>query len=190
MKAARALALILLAGAVSGTPAAAASFALGEAEKVEAIRFGERSVTTETFGAEWSFSSSAGEVTVMTPFYRLALAARQAAFKQTPLKPAEIEKLLRADWGRLVFWVSLSGPRSDFARFYAPVLAAGRDEVRAAFVQNERTALRQADGRYLARCVYGFPTAPLSAKGRFALVVRDRDAREVARFPLDLATIR
>jgi len=185
------LALGLLACLGPAAPAAAVSFTLGGEEQAEAIRLGERSVSTEeVFGTEWTQSTAAGEIVVMTPFHRLALAARQNAFKEKPMTPADVDKVLREDRGRLVFWVSLRGPRRDFARFYAPVLAAGRAEVKPSLVQNERSPLREADGRYLARCVYGFATATLSEKARVVLVVRDRDGTEVARFPLDLAAMR
>ncbi len=182
--------LVLLACAARSAPAAAVSFTLTEREQAEAIHVGERSVTAETFGGEWVRSTGAGEVTVMTPFHRLALAARQAAFKQNTMTPADVEKLLREDRGRLVFWVSLRGPRGDFARFYEPVLQVGAGELRPSFVQNERSALREPDGRYLARSVYGFSTATLGTTAGVVLVVRDPDGNEVARFPVDLASIR
>lgn len=185
------VALGVLACSVWACPAAAASFTLTEPEQAEAIKLGERSVTAEdVFGAEWTQTSSAGEATVMTPFHRLALAARQNAFKQKPMTPADVDKILREDKGRLVFWVSVRGPRGDFARFYEPVLLAGGTELKPSFVQNERSALREPDGRYLARCVYGFSTTTLNPKGRVVLVVRDRDGKEVARFSVDLAAIR
>jgi hypothetical protein len=126
----------------------------------------------------------------MTPFHRLALAARRATFKQTPLAPRDIENTLREDKGRLVFWATLRGARVDFARFYVPALFVGGREVRSTFVQNERTALRQADGTYLARCLYGFATETVDPRARAVLVVRDPDGRDVARFPVDLATMR
>ena len=44
-------------------------------------------------------------------------------------------------------WVSLRGGSEDFARYYVPRLLAGDREIKAAFVQNERTAIRQDDGR-------------------------------------------
>jgi len=43
-------------------------------------------------------------------------------------------------------------------------------------VQNERTAIRQENGRYLARCVYWFPTKDLTGTARPVLVVRDAEA--------------
>jgi hypothetical protein len=191
MARARVALLVLITCAVSGAPAAAASFILTAREQAEAIRTGERSVTSETFAGEWWSSSEAGDVTVMTPFLRLALAARQAAFKQKPITRADVDKVLREDRDRLVFWVSLRGSRGDFARFYTPGLLAGAGgELRPTFVQNERSARRQEEGRYLAHCVYGFATATLNPKGRVVLVVRDQDGREVTRFSVDLASIR
>ena len=70
----------------------------------------------------------------------------------------------------------------------------GRQEaIRAgerSFVQNERTAHRQDNGRYLARCVYGFPTADLDGRARASLIVVDGDGRDVSTFALDLAKMR
>jgi hypothetical protein len=127
---------------------------------------------------------------VLTPFHRLVLAARHAAFRNEPLKPDEPDRLLSEQRDRLVFWASLHGPREDFARFYTPRLRVGDREIEPAFVQNERTAVREADGRYLARCVYAFPTRNLAETSRVTLVVRDVDGRDVGRFTLDLSTMR
>ena len=106
------------------------------------------------------------------------------------LAPGEPERLLREQQDRLLLWARLHGPHEGFARFYSPRLLVGDGEVEPAFVQNERTALRQADGRYLARCVYGFPTRDLMGTSPVALVVRDADGRDVSRFTIDLSTMR
>ena len=50
--------------------------------------------------------------------------------------------------------------------------------------------MRQDDGRYLARCVYSFPTRYLTGTSRVALVVRDGDGRDVSRFTIDLSAMR
>src|SRR5207244_1214517 len=110
--------LVLLACAARSAPAAAVSFTLTEREQAEAIHVSERSVTAETFGSEWVQSTGAGEVTVMTPFHRLALAARQAAFKQNTMKPADVA---RHDGGRRA-----GGPRSGWQRSGA---VSGRSRV-------------------------------------------------------------
>ena len=57
-------------------------------------------------------------------------------------------------------------------------------------MQNERTAIRQDDGGFLARCVYGFPIQDLTGRDRLALVVADADGRDVTRFTIDLAGMR
>jgi hypothetical protein len=182
---------LMLAGLVAWpNRAGAVSFVLGDGDRAEAIRVGQRSVTQETLGTEWTLTTGTGELTVVTPFHRLALAARRAAFNQTTLTPRDIENVLREDRGRLVFWATLHGGRVNFARFYAPALVVGGREVQPTFVQNERTALRQADGTYVARCAYGFATDALDPRARVVLVVRDPDGREVARFPVDLAAMR
>ena len=174
-----------------GPSALAASFALTPDERAEALRVGARSATVETFDAEWRVANSAGDnVTVLTPFYRLVLAARHAAFRNEPMKPGEPERLLREQQDRLLLWARLHGPHEGFARFYSPRLLVGDGEVEPAFVQNERTAVRQDDGRYLARCVYSFPTRTLTGTSRVALVVRDADGRDVSRFAIDLSTMR
>jgi len=128
---------------------------------------------------------------VLTPFHRLALAARNAAFKKEVLRPRQIEALLKEHHGKLLFWARLHGTRADFARWYRPVLVArGREAIEPSFVQNEHTALRLEDGRYRARCLYTFPTAGLSLNERVMLLVRDHDGRSVARFTVDLGAMR
>src|SRR5438552_17798348 len=97
MARARVALLVLVACAVWGAPAASASFILTAPEQAEAIRTGQRSVTTETFAGEWWSSSQAGDVTAMTPFLRLALAARPAAFNQNPIARVDVDKVPRQD---------------------------------------------------------------------------------------------
>jgi hypothetical protein len=184
-------ALVVLAAALLAVgDVAAASFTLTDADKRAAMQVGERSTTSEDFGREWRVSDDAGDVTVLTPFHRLAVAARHAAFKNEPLKPAEVERVMKKDANRLVVWVSLRGRTEGFARHYAPRLMQGTREIRPAFVQNERTALRQEDGAYLARCVYGFPIRDLDGKATVALIVADVEGRDVGRFTIDLSSMR
>jgi len=184
-------ALLMLAVLVVASEAPAASFTLTEADKRAAIHTGERSVTSEAFDREWRVSNGGGETaTVVTPFHRLAVAARHATFKNDPLKPTDVDRLVKEDAGRLVLWVSLRGRSEEFARFYVPRLVAGEREIKASFVQNERTAARQEDGGYMARCVYGFPIQDLTGRAKVALVVADPDGRDVSRFTIDLASMR
>ena len=129
-------------------------------------------------------------LTVITPFHRLVLAARNAAFKNERMKDREPEKLLREQQDRLVIWANLRGPREDFARFFVPRILLGDREIEPSFVQNERTAVRTEDGSYLARCVYGFPVKEIAPKSRVILVVRAPDGRDVSRFTIDLASMR
>jgi hypothetical protein len=172
-------------------PAAAASFALAEADRLDAMRAGQKSIALDDFGAEWRARDAAGQtLLVMTPYHRLALAARNAAYKREELKPREIESLLKGSQNTLTFWVTLRGGRADFARSFEPVLVGGPAEVKASFVQNERTALREEDGRYAARCLYVFPAEGVSPRGRVTLLVRDADSKEMAKFTVDLSTMR
>jgi hypothetical protein len=171
--------------------ASAASFTLGSEARSDAVRVGARSVTSESFDAEWRVVNPAGDsVSVITPFHRLVLAARHAAFKNERLKDEEGDKLLRSQQDRLVIWAQLRGPREDFARFYAPRIVQGDREIAPAFVQNERTAVRADGGGFLARCVYRFPTKDLTASERLLLIIRDADGRDVSRFTIDLASMR
>jgi len=182
--------LVIVAALIAVGEAAAASFTLGDADKRAAMGVGERGTTSEDFDREWRLSHDGGDVSVLTPFHRLAVAARHAAFKNESLKPAEIERVLKKDAGRLVVWVSLRGRSEDFARYYAPRLMQGTREIRPAFVQNERTAVRQDDGVYVARCVYGFPVRDLDGRARVALLVADADGRDVSRITIDLSAMR
>jgi len=183
--------LVLAAGLIGVAPGEAVSFALTDHDREQAVRAGMKSVVTEEFGKEWRFTDASGQtLTVMTPFHRLALASRNSTFRSRELKPKDVEALMKDYEGKLAFRVTLRGGKTDFARFYAPTLVAGAQEVKASFVQNERTALREDDGRYAAQCLYVFPAERLNPKGRVVLVVKDADEREVAKFTVDLAAMR
>jgi hypothetical protein len=172
-------------------PADAALFTLMPRDRDEAVRVGRRSVTAEDWGGEWRVDGGAGQlVTVMTPFHRLALAARNSAFQDKELKPRDIESLLRDQQGKVVLWATLRGARVDFARFYTPALVARQQEIKASFTQNERTALRGEDGQYTARCLYVFPAEGLDPRSTVTLLVRDGEEKVVARFTVDLSTMR
>jgi hypothetical protein len=175
-----------------GQPLDAASFALAPSEREEAIRMGRRSVVSADFGAEWRVGGDGPgqSLVVMTPFHRLALAARNSAFKNEELRPRDVESLLRDQEGKLVLWATVRGGKPDFARFYTPLLYRGQQEIKPSFAQNERTALREEDGSYTARCMYVFPADELDAKGRVTLVVRDQEDKQVARFTVDLSAMR
>ena len=182
---------MLAVGLVGATPGEAMSLALTDRDRDQAIRAGKKSVVAEEFGAEWRVKDASGQtVTVMTPFHRLALAARNSAFRSKELKPRDVETALKGSEGKLAFWVTLRGGKSDFARFYTPEILAGSHTVKPSFVQNERTAIREDDGRYAAQCMYAFPAGGLDPKSRVVLVVKDADEREVAKFTVDLAAMR
>jgi hypothetical protein len=191
VRATRAAVVLAIALAATNVPAVAASFALSQREQKQALVVGQRSVINETFGGEWRIVQGSGEsVEVVTPFHRLALAARNAAFKNEPLKPQDQEKMLTELKDRLMFWVYLQGPSEQFARHFSPRLLVDDREIEPALVQNERTAVRQDNGRYLARCVYWFPTKDLTGTSRPVLVVRDAEGQPVTRFAIDLARMR
>jgi hypothetical protein len=84
----------------------------------------------------------------------------------------------------------LRGGKTDFARYYTPEILVGSQTVKPSFVQNERTAIRDGDGRYSAQCVYAFPADTIDPKSRVTLVVRDAEEKEVAKFTVDLAAMR
>jgi len=175
-------------------PAAAASLTLTDDQKRHALHAGERSITQEqdVFDNEWQVTNDSGaRVKVITPFYRLAEAARQAAFKNEPMKPGEPDKLLREQQDRLIVWAYLRGKGPDFARFFVPRLQMPDGfELEPIKVQNERTAKRQDDGTYLARCVYWFPSKEISGTSRVVLIVRDFDGNDVTRLAIDLGKMR
>jgi hypothetical protein len=175
----------------AGAPLDAASFMLMPGDRDEAIRAGRRSVANDDWGGEWRVNGGRDQqLTVMTPFHRLALAARNSAFQDKELNPREIESLLKTQQGKVSFWATLRGDRADFARFYVPRLMSRQREIKASFVQNERTALRGADGQYTARCLYVFPADGLDPRGTVTLLVRDGEEKAVATFTVDLASMR
>ena len=181
----------LLAGPPPGPSAAAATLTLGDRERQEAIRVGQRSVAAEEFGVEWRVRDGAGQsLVVMTPFHRVALEARKSAFKKQPLKPKDVGDAVKQATGKLTFWVTLKGAKVDFARHYAPVLRNGKDDIQPSFVQNERTAIREDDGRFAARCLYVFPADGVTGTSRLTLLVLDPDEKEMAKFTVDLSSMR
>ena len=186
------LALALAGWLVAATPASGAFLSLTEAQQAEALRVGQRSVNTEArFDTEWRVENPTGEsVTVMTPFYRLALASRNAAFKNEPVKPQDQDKLLQQLRERLMVWVELHGPREDFARYYTARLLLADREVEPAFVQNERTGLRRANGSFLARSVYAFPNREIGPDAKLVLVIRDPGGQQISRFAIELGKMR
>jgi hypothetical protein len=187
-----ALVLAVVAWLVGGAPAAAALLTLTEAQQAEALRVGERSIIKETgFDTEWRVDNASGEnLIVMTPFYRLMLASRNAAFKNEPVKPQDKDKLLKSLTDRLMVWVQLHGPKEDFARYYKPRLLLADREIEPVFVQNERTGLRQTNGSFLARSVYAFPSREITGQSRLDLVIRDPDGQIKSRFAIELGKMR
>jgi hypothetical protein len=184
-------ALAALALALWPAVAAGAALTLDGHGQQEALRAGEKSVNNDAFDAEWRVKNDHGDsLSVLTPFHRLVVAARHATFSGKPLKPDEPQKILKENRDRLVLWVELHGGTEGFARLYTPRLVVGDREIRPAFVQNERTASRQDNGRYLARCVYGFPTRDLDSRSRASLIVADGTGRDVSTFAIDFGTMR
>jgi len=185
------MALGALALALIPVLAAGAALTLDDNERREAIRTGEKSVGNDAFDTEWRVNNDHGEsVSVLTPFHRLVVAARHATFNGKPLKPGDPEKILKETRDRLVLLVDLHGGSETFARYYLPRLVVADREIQPVFVQNERTASRQQDGRYRAHCVYGFPNRDLDGRAKAALVVADGDGRDVSRFAIDLGKMR
>jgi len=187
----------LLASAIGACLAAApaldaASFTLTREEREAAIQEGRRSVISPEFGGEWQVGGDGPGQTlaVITPFHRLALAARNSAFKTEALRPRDVETLLKSQEGALTLWATLKGSKADFARLYTPALANGKNEIKPSFTQNEHTARREEDGSYTARCIYVFPTEGLKPGDTLMLIVKDSAEKAVARFALNLAAMR
>ncbi len=180
---------LLLAGP---SPARALIPDLSPRDVEQALETGRQAVAQEEFGDEWRVAlPDGGEIVVTTPFSRLAQAARQAAFKGEPLTDKQRQEAIDRGKGKIQLLVAIFGPRRDFARWYQPVLRVDGREVKAAFTQNERTARRLEDGRYLAQNVYVFPLEGIPARGTVTLVVRHAvEQKEVLRAPLDLSKMR
>jgi hypothetical protein len=189
-----ALALATALGCVLPGSAAALVGDLDEGGIREAIEVGIASITQDDFAEEWHLRLPGGEeVVVTTPFFRLALAARTATMKGEALTEKQQKEQIDRSKGRIQLLVTMrGGPARNFARFYQPVLVVDGREVKASFVQNERTPLAQEDGRLAARNVYVFPLEGLPMKGAVTLVVRDAppEQKEVLRAKIDLGKFR
>jgi hypothetical protein len=183
----------LLGGLAAGLgPAAAFIPVLSDKDVETALDVGEKSIAQSDFDEEWRVPLPDGfEIEVTTPFYRVASAARRASFKNEPLADKDRQEAMERGLGKIQLKATMLGPTVDFAKWFQPVLLAGRQEVKPAFVQNEHTALKLPDGRWAARNIYVFPVAELPAKGTVTLVVRHRiDKKEVWRAPIDLSKLR
>ena len=88
--------LVLAVGLVGATPGEAVSFALADRDREQAVRMGKKSIVEEQFGAEWRLKDASGQtLVVMTPFHRLALAARNSAFRSQELRPKDIQSTVK-----------------------------------------------------------------------------------------------
>jgi hypothetical protein len=158
----------------------------------KAVDEGTRAIAQEDFGEEWRVRLPRGEeVQLMTPYSRVVLAARHAAFKEEPLTPKQLQDQIDRGKGKLQVLITMFGREIDFARWYQAVLRVGDLEVKATFTQNERTAIRTQDGRFAARNVYVFPLEGLPARGGVTLVISHSiEKKEVLRAALDLSKMR
>jgi hypothetical protein len=160
----------------------------------EAIDAGIAGMTQEDFAEEWQLQLPGGEdIVVSTPFSRLALTARQVAMKGEVLSEKQQKEQIDRGKGRIQLLVTMhGGPSRTFARFYTPVLQVDGKEIKASFVQNERTPIPEDDGRLAARNVYVFPLEGLPKNGIVTLVVRDAppEQKEVLRAKIDLGKFR
>ena len=143
-------------------PLDAASFSLTPTERDEAVQMGRRSTVAADFGTEWRVAGEAPgqSLVVMTPFHRLALAARNSAFKSEELRPRDVESLVKDQEGRLVLWATVRGAKPDFARFYVPLLYRGEQEIKPSF--SPERAHGAAGGR---RQLHGAVHVRLSRRG-------------------------
>jgi hypothetical protein len=183
----------LLGGLAAGFgPAAAFIPVLSDKDIETALDAGEKAIAQANFDEEWRVPLADGfEIEVTTAFYRLASAARRAAFKNEPLADKDRQEAIERGLGKIQLKATMVGPSVDFARWYDPMLLVGRQEIKPAFVQNERTALKAPDGRWVARNIYVFPVEGLPAKGTVTLVIRHRiEKKEVWRAPIDLSKMR
>ena len=187
-----ALALLLVWGFPRAVPALVGD--LTEDGIREAIDAGTASITQDDFAEEWQLRLPGGEdVVVSTPFSRLALAARTAAMKGESLTEKQQKEQIDRGKGRIQLLVTMhGGPSPSFARFYQPALLVNGREVKATFVQNERTPLVQEDRRLAARNVYVFPLEGLPTNGVVTLMVRGAppEQKEVLRAKLDFGKFR
>lgn len=190
----RTAALAALLGCLALSVPAADAFVpvLAARDVQEALEAGRQGVAQEDFGDEWRLAlPDGGEIVVTTPFSRLAAAARQATFKGEPLTEKQRQEQIDRGKGKLQLLVTTFGRAVDFARWYQATLVVDGREIKAAFNQPERTALKLEDGRYAARNVFVFPVEGLPPRGTVTLVVRHSvEQRDVLRAPLDLSRFR
>jgi hypothetical protein len=183
---------VLVAGVTAASESPALMPTLSAEDIRRALDEGARAIAKEDFGEEWRVGLPRGEeILVTTPYSRLAFAARRAAFKEEPLTDKQVQEQVERGQGKLQLQVTMYGRETDFARWYQAVLRVGGREIKATFVQNERTALRTEDGRFAARNIYVFPLEGIAAQGTVTLVVQHSiERKEILRASLDLGRMR
>ena len=174
------------------TAAAAMIPTLSSRDVQAALDAGEQGIAQEDFGEEWHVTYPDGvEIVVLTPFARLAHAARRAALKSEPMTDKQRQEQIDRGKTSLQLTVTMFGPSADFPKWYRAALRVGDREVKSTFDQNEATPLRLPDGRFTARNVYTFPLEGLPPRGTVTLIVNHLiRKKEVLRVPLDLGKMR
>lgn len=160
-------------------------------QRDDAIKYGKRSVKMDVpeFIQEWSVDNGKnGFAFIITEYLALAFAARQAA--PADLNNFDIEDTLAKSSGKLVFQVSLLGNSDSFSKDYTAVLRVG-DKTFPSTFWNNPPGETHGDGKtFEAVSDFYFPSEGIDSNSVVALIIQDKDGKEVGKFSFNLAKIR
>ena len=182
---------------ISAQPAPAMLQKLNDEQTKEAILFGKRSVKQDVmdFIKEWSadLGNDKGTAFLITEFLALANASRDAALRSMELNKFDIEDTLAKSSGKIVFRVSVFGSNAAFAKDYTAIIRSGAKTIPTTFWKNgdgEQYGDGKSHPAFVSDNDYYFPSEGVDFNAPLALVVQDREGKEVARFSFDLAKLR
>jgi hypothetical protein len=132
----------------------------------------------------------AGQAYLFTEFSTLALETRRYLAIGEKMKDEAIARVMASAKGKLVFLVTVVGPKRDFLRHYKVTLVQGETMHKPAESDVHRgSKVEGAGDRHRAPGIYSFDAKALDPSSPATLVVSDGGEREL-KFSFDLSRLR
>lgn len=132
----------------------------------------------------------AGQAYLFTEFSTLALETRRYLAIGEKMKDEAIARVMASAKGKLVFLVTVVGPKRDFLRHYKVTLVQGETMHKPAELDVHRgSKVDGAGDRHRAPGIYSFDAKALDPSNPVTLVVSDGAEREL-KFSFDLSRLK
>lgn len=175
---------------------------LNESQIEEALEVGrkEKDLTLFEFQKEWSSNLGYGVASAIlhTPFYHLALLARNAAMRGVDFPPSLIKNALKDGSETLHFVVTIYGSGSEpgFAREATASLKHNSKTIKPIFSINDQYADVNREQVNVAVCEYRFSSTDINPQAKIILIVTipktegEKEEDRILSFPFNLSKIR